>query len=741
MTDTQARNGSARAAAGGAGAARPPLALPDAFTARPSTVAHRIAEWLVHQGIDRVYGLPGGHVKPIWDELTHAGVRIVVTRHEVAAVHMAQADADLTGEVAVAIVTAGPGLTNAVTGLGCAYLARSPVLVISARVPRPQVGMGALEEVNQVDTVRAVTRAAEVVLEPRRLMPQLDAALMAALGEDGPQGPAYVELASDILKERAPSSYEGATALARRRRSVLPPDPDTVAQAAELLRESRRPLVISGRGAVGHTDALVRFLAATGALYVDTRASKAALPEGVPGYVPAVRAWAMAEADAVVTVGRALDFELAYGSPAVFRSAKRFVRIGRSADELRENRRGDAEVRGDVSLALDALVEADAVPRRPDARWRDGLQEENDLKVRTFREQLRERPPGDDGAMHPYRLLAEVNDFVDDSTIVVVDGGDILSFSRAALRTPTYLDLGPFGCLGVGVPFAISAALRYPERRVIAVVGDGAFGFNAMELETAVREGARIVVVVANNSAWNIERWDAMNHFDGRVLGTELSDASYDLVARGLGAHGERVRDPDDLPAALERAFANAPALVDVVVTRDAESADTRSELAQVPDLMALEMWNVAEHRWLATDALPPRSGGLSMPVRIHQPSERPPPRGFSEATSGNGVVAISGQLAAEELLERKAPFHEQFISALRRFLEVAGSAGAAAEDVLIMRIYVTSVETYKAELKQFGSEYRDAYGGQYPATTLLEVSGLIDDRAMVEIEGMAALP
>jgi enamine deaminase RidA (YjgF/YER057c/UK114 family) len=274
---------------------------------------------------------------------------------------------------------------------------------------------------------------------------------------------------------------------------------------------------------------------------------------------------------------------------------------------------------------------------------------------------------------------------------------------------------------------------------VIAVVGDGAFGFNAIELETAVREGARIVVVIADNSAWNIERWDAMNHYDGRTLNTELSDASYDLVAKGLGAHGERVTAPEELGPALERALLHAPAVVDVAVTRDAESPDTRSELAQVPPLQALETWSVAERRWLATSTR--AQGGRSMPVRIHQPSERPPPRGFSEATSGNGVIAISGQLPDEEVLERGAPFHEQFISALARFLEVAGAAGAGGEDILMMRIYVTSVDTYKAELKQFGSEYRAAYNGQYPATTLIGVSALIDERAMVEIEGLAAMP
>jgi enamine deaminase RidA (YjgF/YER057c/UK114 family) len=321
---------------------------------------------------------------------------------------------------------------------------------------------------------------------------------------------------------------------------------------------------------------------------------------------------------------------------------------------------------------------------------------------------------------------------------VIVDGGDILSFARTALRTPTYLDLGAFGCLGVGVPFAVSAALNFPERRVIAIVGDGALGFNAMEVETAVREGANVVVVVANNQAFNIERYDQVANYDGRVVGTELSDCAFGDLARALGAYGERVESAEELESALERANANAPAVIDVTVTRDAVSADSRSGLALVPPLQALAAWDQAERQLLA---LQQRHRRCIVPVTIHQPTQRETPRGYSEATSGGGVVAVSGQLPADDVLDRCAPFGEQFVSALGRFLETAEAAGAAPSEVLLMRIYVTSVSEYRDALRGFGGAYRDAFGGQYPATTLVEVSGLIDDRAMVEIEGLAVQP
>jgi acetolactate synthase-1/2/3 large subunit len=707
--------------------------------AQTQTVAGRLAAFIASQGLEQVFSLPGGHMKPLWDELTTAGVRIVTARHEVAAVHMAQAEADLRGRPAVAIVTAGPGFTNAITGIACAYLAHSPVVVVSTRPPGPQTGMGALEEIEQAAVVRPICRAVEVVSHPRHLLSRLDRAVSTALGDDGPAGPVYVEFPCELLRAPAYPAYEAEPA-APRLRAPRPPDPEAVARAAELVRESRRPVVISGRDGVEDPDALRTFVAATGALYLDTRASRGSVSDTIGTYAPAVRGRAMAEADLVVTVGRALDFELAYGSPAIFREA-RFLRIGRTFDEVADNRRADVEVRADVGPVLESMVQSGCAPVSPDHDWLLELLSVNAERIERSAASAPEEADGADGRMHPRALLSAVNELVDAETIVVVDGGDILSFARRDLRAPTYLDLGPFGCLGVGVPFAISASLNYPDRRVIAVVGDGALGFNAMEIETAVREGARIIVVVANNGAFNIERQDQLDNYGGRIVGTELSDCAFDELARALGAHGERVENLGGLRPALKRAVANAPAVVDVAVTRDALSSDSRHGLALVPPFQALADWDEAERRWVAEASGQTTEKEGRMPVTIHQPTGREAPRGFSEATSGGGIVAVSGQLAAAELLDHGASFAEQFVSALTRFVEVLESSGATAADVLMMRIYVTSVDEYKGATREFGGAYRDTFGGRYPATTLVEVSGLIDDRAMVEIEGMAAAP
>ena len=563
------------------------------------TVATAIAQFIVAQGVKRVYSLPGSHVKPIWSELVRAGIRVVSARHECAAVHMAHAEAQLTGLVGVALVTAGPGLTNAVTGLASAHLTRTPLLLMSARVPDPQSGMGALEEVPQADLVRPVCRSVREVSDDRHVLPALHMAVASALGFDGSPGPAYVDFDPILLKLRMSPWHRAAFRITAVARSARLPDPTSIEHAAGLLRRSRRPLVIAGHAALGARDALQKFLETTGCLYLDTRESRGALPSGSPFAVPAVRSRAIAESDLIVTLGKRLDYEVAYGSAAVFSDSARFIRIGRSADELCENRPGDVEVCADVDRALEALLRCNPIPTAPDLAWKEQLLGTNAEKVREFGAAMTSHPAGSDGHMHPLTLIDAINRIADRDTICVVDGGDILSFARVGLRPHTLLDNGPFGCLGAGVPYAVASALACPSRKTIALLGDGAFGFTAMEVETAVRNGAAALFVIANNSAWNIERQDELAHYPGQDLGTKLTPCRYDLLARSLGAYGERVEHASDLDLALQRGLARAPAVIDVTVTRDAVSPDSRSGLARIPPLHAVERWDELERRKL----------------------------------------------------------------------------------------------------------------------------------------------
>jgi acetolactate synthase-1/2/3 large subunit len=213
-----------------------------------------------------------------------------------------------------------------------------------------------------------------------------------------------------------------------------------------------------------------------------------------------------------------------------------------------------------------------------------------------YAQELASAPAGKDGHMHPNRIFAALREVLKPDAITIADGGDILSFARLGLEAPsTYLDAGTFGCLGVGTPYGVAAALLNPGREVVVISGDGAFGINAMEIDSAKRHGARVVFIISNNAAWNIERLDQQMNYGGRVVGTTLAWSDYAGMARAFDLHAERVTDPARLKGALEEAFANAPALLDVVVTRDALSSDAGKGLGWVPSYQALTAWDDAE--------------------------------------------------------------------------------------------------------------------------------------------------
>lgn len=557
------------------------------------TVADLVADYLVSQNVTRVYGLCGGHIQPMWDAVARAGIEIVDTRHEAGAVYMAHAESVVTGNLAVAMVTAGPGLTNAATAIANASVSGASVLVISGRTPRPQTGMSAMQDVPQAEVVAPMCIRTEKVSERHHVLPRLDAVVSAALGFDGATGPVYIDFATDLLDEVVHDADMYPRHLTPRRKTHVVPAPEDVTAAAELIRAARRPVVIGG-GAVRHCrDELVNFLESTGALYLDTGDSRGVVPPGLPAYVPAMRARAMKEADLVITLGRRLDFQLGYGSPAVFPSAS-FLRIGRSFGEVAENRRGDVEIRADVGAALAMMEKASATPTEPDREWRDDMVAGNKERAGKLVERMQTAVETEDGRMHPYQLITEINRYLSDDAFVVADGGDILSFARVGLRAVPYLDCGPLGCLGVGVPFGTAVALNH-DGPVISLIGDGSFGFTAIDVDTAVRRNAKVLFIVANNEAWNIERKDQLDRFDGNLVGVDLPGCRYDLVARGLGAHAERVEKVEELSEAIERGLANAPAVLEVMVTRDAVSPDYLSGLAEVPARQALKGWHQAE--------------------------------------------------------------------------------------------------------------------------------------------------
>lgn len=559
-----------------------------------ATVSELIVRFLVARRVERLYGLVGGHIQPIWDEAARQGLRIVDARHECAAVHMAHAEALLTGRLGVALLTAGPGLTNAVTGIAHASVSRVPVLVISGRTPRPQSGMGAMQDLPQAQIIQPLCRRVETVSERHHVLSRLDACARAALGADGSPGPAYIEFPTDLMREQVvPAEFDPAW-FDDWMPPILRPNADAIESAIQLIRTSHRPLVISGRAVRSCGASVERFLDATKAVYLDTGESRGVIPSSNPAFVPAMRARAMREADLVITLGRRLDFQLAYGSPAVFAPDARFIRIGTATEEISDNRRAAVEIRADVGASLEALCGHDLGAGSTRA-WQSALTAANTERARKLATQLEHPRTGTDGRMHPYSLISALNDAVDDHSVLVVDGGDILSFARVALRvTEWYLDPGSLGCIGIGVPFANAAAINHPQRRVLALIGDGSFGFSATEIDTAVRHQARVVYVIGNNEGWNIDRHDQRLNY-GQTVGVDLRGCRYHQLASALGAYAERVEDPAQLPAALKRAFANTPALLDVLISGEPTSPDFESGLAEVCTRQALRKWDQAE--------------------------------------------------------------------------------------------------------------------------------------------------
>ena len=553
-----------------------------------------IARFLKARGVKRVYALCGGHIMPIWMRLDTEGIQIIDVRDERAAVYMAHAEAQLTGGLGVAMVTAGPGVTNAMTGIANANVARASVLVLSGTPPTYQENRGALQDMVHTDLVRSITRYAKTVREPDLVLQELDEAVSRALGHHGEPGPVYLDFPVNTLRSEVPQSTVLPEHLAPKKRQDFYAPQHVIEQAMVKLWAAKRPLVITGRGAQGAGPALSKLLSRLNAAYLDTGESRGLVSEDHPSVVAAMRGAVMGQADVVLTVGRKLDFQLAYGSPAVFGDAE-FIRIADCPSELRDNRRGTVEVFSTPALAIEAILAcAGNRTASTDQSWISGLHQQHKERSAKLLDTMRDAPAGKDGLMHPNRLLYALRKALPEKSVVVADGGDFLSFARVGLPATTYLDPGSLGCIGVGTPFGVAASLVKTDHTVLVATGDGSFGFNAMEMDTAARHKAPVLIVVANNGAWAIEVRD-QQETHGRVCGTRLQFADHAAMAKAFGLYAERVERAEDLDAAIERAMANRPALLDVLVTPEAVSSDAKSGLAWVPDYQALAAWDNAE--------------------------------------------------------------------------------------------------------------------------------------------------
>ena len=514
-----------------------------------------VARVLKQAGVGHVFTLCGGHILPIYDGCVKDGIGVIDVRHEQAAAHAADAYARLTRNVGVAIVTAGPGVTDAVTGVANAHAARSPLLLIGGAAPLGLRGLGALQEMEQVALLRPITKGAWSVAETRQIPQVLTTAIRVA--RSGRPGPVFVDIPVDLLLNTVedrlapiPTDYVHRTPLAG--------DPAAIERLAALLAGAERPVVMAGSGVYWDdaAAALATFADTVGVPVFMNGAGRGALPAAHPLAFAQARGFALGQADVVVVLGAPLDFRLGYGRPPTFAENARVGMVDCDPEELGRNRSLAVGIVGHIGRVLDqvtAVLPASTAARFADWRARVGVRE------RESRERLDAQGTADDIPVSHYRWAAEIARHVTPDTIVVGDGGDVVGCASKIVRLHRpgqWLDPGPFGCLGVGPPFAIAAKLLHPDRRVLLIAGDGAFGLNGMEMETAVRFRLPITCIVGNDGGWGQIRNPQLSFFgEERAVATSLPTTRYDLMVEALGGRGVLVRDPKEIGPALERAL------------------------------------------------------------------------------------------------------------------------------------------------------------------------------------------
>src|SRR5690606_28589271 len=445
------------------------------------------------------------------------------------------------------------GVTDAVTGVANAYQARSPMILIGGAAPLATKGMGALQEMPQTEMFKTFTKASFTVEQTETIPDKLREAYHIALS--GRPGPVFIELPFDVLFNAVPAPEP------MDRVTIEPVQPEVSAMQAifEILRNARKPVLIAGTQVYwdeAHT-ALRELTEQTGIPVFTNGAGRGTLPMDHPNCFKAVRSAATREADAILLIGTPLDFRLKYGREDWNTDAK-FIQIENDEAELHHNRQADVALCANARLVLEALSEGLQGIRFDD--WLNHLRAKEDQKNAT----LESWKALDSQPVNHFRFAAEIDRFIDEDTIVVGDGGDIVSACAKVLnitRPGQWLDPGPLGCLGVGVPFAIAAKHLYPEKKVLIINGDGSFGFNGFEFDTTLRFGLPVVSIVGNDAGWGQIRTPQKNMIGAdRAVATSLAPTRYDQVVVALGGYGDHVEDPAEIVPALERAFASGTA-------------------------------------------------------------------------------------------------------------------------------------------------------------------------------------
>jgi acetolactate synthase-1/2/3 large subunit len=539
-----------------------------------------VAAWLKAQGVEKLFALSGEHILPVFDGCKEEGIDVIATRHEQGAVLAAEAYARVTGKPGVAAVTAGPGVTNAVTGLAVANTSGSPVMLLAGRTSTPQRLRGTFQDIDGTAITRPVTKWADTVFDADRIPVYLEAGWRRMLG--GRPGAVFLELPHNVLK----ADREGVAIGRVKFAEPAGASPEALAQALKMLGDAERPMVICGGGAfwAGAGDALRAFAERTMIPVATLNASRGLLPDGHDSAIGPMSEAGLAilQSDVILVVGTKFDASVTFGGPPLFTGNEKIIQVDIEPVSFGLNRIPDLPLQGDARVVLQQL--ADGWDAKPKDEWCRAAKETGQQMHAAWEATT----VGEGSPVPPGVVCGEVIRQAGREAILISDGGDSHTWAITtfpAFRPGSYLHThDALGTIGVGVPYALGAKAAAPDRPVVLCIGDGSFGFGALELETAARNNLPFTAVIMNNGSWGNIRHEQGRQFS-QTNATELSVASYEKIAEAVGGYGERVEDAADVGPAIRRAIdSGKPAVVNVVTQPGVVSEITK----MVGDMMSM---------------------------------------------------------------------------------------------------------------------------------------------------------
>jgi acetolactate synthase-1/2/3 large subunit len=544
---------------------------------------HLVAKALKAEGTDVIFTLSGGHIIDIYDGCVDEGIKVIDVRHEQVAAHAADAYARVTGKPGCAVVTAGPGTTDAITGIANAFRAESPFLLIGGQGALNQHKMGSLQDLPHVDIMKPITKFASNVVTTERVADMCSMAFREAFA--GAPGPVFLEIGRDILDGHVPVESAVIPEAGRYRASTRSiGDPNDVDKLVELLTNAERPAVLLGTQvwtARGSQDA-IDFVRELNLPAFMNGAARGTLPPGDPNHFHLTRRYAFNNADVILIVGTPFDFRMGYGK-RLPQSAK-VVQIDMSYATVGKNRDIDLGLVGDPGAILAEVTKAVRGGKASGADKRNAWLEQLRGEEKRLVEERLPRLQKDTAPIHPLRLAHEINQALTDNTMYIGDGGDVVTFSGGVVQPHgpgLWMDPGPLGTIGVGMPFVLGAKQARPDREIIGLFGDGSFSLTGWDFETAVRYDLPFIGIIGNNSYMNQIRYGQIAKYGEEMgdVGVKLGDVKYDEFAKMLGGYGEEVREPKDIRPAIERARESGkPSLINVWIDPNAFAPGTMNQ-------------------------------------------------------------------------------------------------------------------------------------------------------------------